>query len=332
MKMIMWLALVVGLSGCSVFKPLRTDLSAKAVPTNTTELALTNTLLQAFESVPASAAGCTGDQSRKGKNTDDRRQCIVFKKTPSDRAELHRFIDAGFALSNIYCEDFFRETNASARRRKFARSTTSDVGATIKIILGLANVASGVGGGFAAAFGFTDAGFRNYDESYLVAADLSRVRKLVLATQDHFKASLNDEATDKTTHIKDYIEARDAIVRYDAICSYLGMQELINASVSDQTDQIKSIDSKTQVTTASAGTADAANIGGRLKPPTGKLGINKSQEAGAGQGSEPAAAVAPPVTLNEPDRQGDGSGRSTGIDEPSNRDRKSGDNVEPSPR
>ena len=75
---------------------------------------------------------------------------------------------------------------------------------------------------------------RNYDESYMVDADLSKMQRLVHAAQDNMKIRLS------ATPPKNVFDAESTILRYANLCSFLGMQNLLNDSVSAKADQIQS--------------------------------------------------------------------------------------------
>jgi hypothetical protein len=212
-----WLviALSVTLTGCSQGRSLgsaagfNTELSAPAIGSAEEETALIKTLAIAR------------DQNGIKANAQE--------------ADVKRYLLAGLTLSDIYCDRFFRVTNQQSRRRKFTRSTTNDVGGVVAAVLGLAQAPTQVVGGVAAGFAGIDSTFRGYDDAFLVSPDLSNVRSLVYAAQDSFRNS----ALKSTEIPKDYMTARTTIVRYAGLCSYLGMQELLNRSLNQQTTLLK---------------------------------------------------------------------------------------------
>ena len=212
MKKMLCVISALTLSGCSTVGALRTDLSADTIPTKNTEAALTNVLMEAFEN---------GDGAQ-----------ITFKKDPSDD-EITRYLNAGFTLTDIYCDGFFRQTNLSFRKRKFGRGATNDVGTVITAILGLSSVGPKVISGVSTGFGLGDSTWRNYDESFVVSPELDTVRSLVMAAQDQFRRDTFDNVP------TDYMTARSAVIRYAGLCSFLGMQSLLNQSVDQQRRQLQ---------------------------------------------------------------------------------------------
>lgn len=145
----------------------------------------------------------------------------------ADSSNMRRYLGAGFALSDIYCDEYFRLTDEAQRRRHFARSTTNDVGTAMSAVLGLANAGEDVVTGIATGFGVLDSTFRNYDDAFVAGPDLAQVRTLVLAAQDDFRA--RTLASDSTLP-GDYGTAQSVIMRYANICSYLGMRSLLNTT------------------------------------------------------------------------------------------------------
>lgn len=150
--------------------------------------------------------------------------------------DMRRYLNAGFALSDIYCDEFFRDAEESQRRRRYGRAITNDVGTAITTILGLANAGQDLVTGAAAGFGFGDSLWRNYDEAFVVSPDLSNVRSLVLAAQDVFRKRTYEQELPG-----DYSSAQSVILRYANQCSTLGMQSLLNQSANQQEQILKKI-------------------------------------------------------------------------------------------
>jgi len=156
----------------------------------------------------------------------------------SDDAEnpvsMQDYLSAGFALSDMYCDEFFRDAEESQRRRRYGRAITNDVGTAMSTILGLANAGQNVVTGVAAGFGVGDSLWRNYDEAFVVSPDLSNVRSLVIAAQDVFR-----KKTFEADLPRSYSTAQSVILRYANQCSTLGMQSLLNQSASEQQQQLQ---------------------------------------------------------------------------------------------
>lgn len=196
------------LFGCAEINNMRTDISAKPPYNDKVGAALVAQLENAYDD--------------KG----------LYKVKPTDD-DIKVFIDSGITLSDYYCDIFFRNTNRAVRHRRFTRNTTNDVGGMVATILGLAKAGSGVTGGVAAGFSFADSGFRNYDESFMVDPDLAKMQRLVIAAQDNMKVRIFADPP------KSFPAAESAIIRYAGLCSFLGMQDLLNDSVNEKTNRIE---------------------------------------------------------------------------------------------
>ena len=162
------------------------------------------------------------------------KKCTKFKTDfDEDGKELGLFVDAGIALSNHYCSRFFRAVNHSARHRRFARSASNDVGGAVSAVLGLVQAGSGVTGGIAAGFSFLDSGFRNYDDSFIVDPNLAGLQSLVHAAQHDMVIRMDNNKP------KNIFRAVSRIDQYSNLCSFLGMQNLLNKSIESKTEAIK---------------------------------------------------------------------------------------------
>ncbi|HVF92912.1 MAG TPA: hypothetical protein VM900_01215 [Sphingomonas sp.] len=193
----------------------------------------------------------------------------VLAKTASEQ-DIRRYLAAGFALSDIYCAQFFIKTDEAYRRRRFGRTLTNDVGTAVATILGLAKAGEGIVTGVAAGVGFADSGWRNYDDSFIISPDLSNVQSLVVAAQDNLRArtlARNAELPE------DYASAQTAILRYANLCSFLGMKALLDQSAGEQRRELNTV-------------TDKVNLGGLKKTAEG-AGDDTTAPA------SPAAAVLP---------------------------------------
>lgn len=256
------LAMALMLSGCDQFRKHPPTMGADPPLSGGEGIALVNELQSAFEVVtivPASsgtdAAGnnvqrsdpqlCDytrpqhqESQSRSyAKYGDDggRRpqhfKCIRYKSATAAQARSH--MEAGFALTDLYCDIYFRRISEHSNQRRFGRGLVNDVGAAITAVLGLAKASSPVVGGIGAGFGLADSSFRNYEDAFLVSADLSTLQTKVYSEQDKFR-----EAAAKRTDVKSYAQANSLILRYANYCSYVGMRGLINASLAETTEDL----------------------------------------------------------------------------------------------
>ncbi|MHA6767027.1 hypothetical protein [Sphingobium ummariense] len=158
-------------------------------------------------------------------------QCIAFKEfaTEADRTKaVAAHVQAGLALSDYFCDNFFERVAEHAGKRRFARNSTNDVGSMVSVVLGLAAAGSGWTGGVGAGFGLADSFWRNYDENFLVSADLPTMQQLVYSEQDKFRDGL------KTRMPANFSDATNVIIRYANLCSFVGMRRLLTTTMGEK--------------------------------------------------------------------------------------------------
>ncbi|WP_344709101.1 hypothetical protein [Sphingomonas humi] len=151
----------------------------------------------------------------------------VRLRTDGQAADFTRHLEAGLNLADLYCDDYFRRIAMHKQMRQFGRSTTNDVGTAASVGLGLAKAGSVLTGGAGALFGLADGLFRNYDNAFVVEPDLGKLLNLVRTAQNLMKASL------RKTPPSSFLQANEGITAYAQICSYAGMDNLLNAAITE---------------------------------------------------------------------------------------------------
>ena len=151
-------------------------------------------------------------------------QCLYLIQNPMPE-QVRRHVRAGMALSDLYCDTYFRRISRRWNERLFLRDTTNDVGAAISAILGIANAGSGLTGAVGAAFGLADSRFRNYDQIFVVSPDLPALQRLVRQKREELRTSIEANLP------QDFYGAQDRILEYAELCSYTGMRGLLNVAV-----------------------------------------------------------------------------------------------------
>lgn len=218
------------------------------------------------------------DFANEGENSRD-----LYKAAVLDHLE------AGFALSDFYCDTFFRRIALRSSSRKFARSGANDVGAAVSATLGLTAAGSAVTGGVGAGFGLIDSFFRNYDEAFLVASDLPNLENAVIRAQTEYREKLDH------AKITSFPSATTAILRYAYFCSFTGMRGLINEKLEGRKDLTLK------------GLEDALATYEQIQV---KLGRNQADGAAAPairDGATPNAAALPPAPPPAPQQQPEAS-------------------------
>lgn len=250
MKRMMMLCSIGLLTSCHHGRLYTPTMAADPTVTGLEGIALINQLQNAYEIKKAEANDpCHSFQpsfqekssypyrryGETAKSTAQKFECLAFKTlstdAPTAKVEVRNHIKAGFALSDLYCDVFFRRIALHYSDRKMARGVFNDVGAAVSAVLGLAKAGSAVTGGAGAGFALIDSSFRNYDETFLVTPDLPVLQRKVFDEQDKF----SQEALKDANIPGDYFTANSIILRYANLCSFVGMKGLINASLSQTT-------------------------------------------------------------------------------------------------
>lgn len=175
----------------------------------------------------------TRHSSGGGKSTaTDKFRCLYLREDPAP-ADVRNHLLAGIALSDLYCDTYFRRIARRWNERLFLRNTTNDVGAAVSAILGLAKAGSGITGGVGAGFGLADGAFRNYDNVFVVSPDLPAMQNLVKENQKRVR----EEAL--AAGLTDFYSAQSRIIEYARLCSYTGMKGLLNQAVDNTINAMK---------------------------------------------------------------------------------------------
>lgn len=164
------------------------------------------------------------EAGRAGRTAAQQFECLYLIQDPSP-AQALQHVRAGMALSDLYCDLYFRRIARRWNERMFARNTTNDVGTAISAILGLTAAGSVATGAVGVAFGLADAAFRNYDNVFVVSPDLPALQNLVRQKQVELREAI--EAAPPT----DFYRAQSQIIGYARLCSYTGMRGLLNVAV-----------------------------------------------------------------------------------------------------
>nr|MBA3730184.1 hypothetical protein [Sphingomonas sp.] len=216
--------------------------------------------------------------------------CITYR--PGDETAFRSHFNAGVALSDLYCDDYFRRIAVHKQKRQFGRSTTNDLGTAVSSVLGLASAGSIATGGAGVLFGLGDGVWRNYDTAFLVEPDLGKMLELVRVNQKTMRDQYGGAAK-----FGSYFEANSAINDYAQLCSYAGMDKLLNKALEIATDE-QTIDqtvTRFQTARARAGaTAAEANL------ELVKRKVKADEEAAKLLGQGPGQPVSQAIQGNQP--------------------------------
>lgn len=243
---------VFSLVACTSVERLRPDLAARVLPSRLDEIAYVNALRDAFVYQDPSADLTCYDgaelryfRPRLEQGRPDHRVeqestrvplCVRYRSLEEGErtSAVTRYLEAGFGLTDIYCQRYFAIAAESAQQRRFQRNSFSAADALLNAVLGATNAGETALTIANAGFESVDATYQNIDNAFLVAPDLANVRDLVHAAQENFRT----RAYAKGALPGSYESARAVIERYAGLCSYTGMRQLVNDSVTAATRAI----------------------------------------------------------------------------------------------
>ncbi|MBU1606247.1 MAG: hypothetical protein KKD08_05495 [Alphaproteobacteria bacterium] len=158
-------------------------------------------------------------------------QCVKFRELDDGERDqaISEYLDSGFGLTDLYCQRYFVIAAESDKKRQFQRNSGSTVDALMNAVLGLSSAGQTAIGIANASFEAYDSTYQNIQDAFMVAPELSNVRKLVHAAQGDYKERVKNDLPTSYQH------ARSIIERYAGMCSYTGMKQLVNDSVASET-------------------------------------------------------------------------------------------------
>lgn len=156
--------------------------------------------------------------------------CIRFRSEGVEQQHVSRHLRSGLALADLYCDDYFRRIAVRKQTRQFGRSTTNDMGTATSAALGLASAGSILTGGAGVLFGLMDGIYRNYDAAFVVEPDLGKMLDLVKTAHSELREALEGRPP------ASFADANSAITAYAQLCSYAGMDELLNVALEAGSD------------------------------------------------------------------------------------------------
>lgn len=233
------------LSACTSVERLRPDLASRVLPSRLDEIAYINALREAFVFDPQPANCYDGkelnyfrprleqgrpDHTKEQESTPDP-SCVSYRTLPAGERDvkIRRYLEAGFGLTDLYCQRYFTIAAESAQSRKFQRNSFSALDALMNAVLSAASAGKTALAIANAGFEGVDSTYQNIDTAFLVAPDLANVRDLVHAAQGDYRTRAFGKMPET------YESARAVIERYAGHCSFTGMRQLVNDSVAKTT-------------------------------------------------------------------------------------------------
>lgn len=151
-------------------------------------------------------------------------------------ANIKKFTLSGISYANLRCSEFFTNLSLTKSHRDYAQKTTNLAGGLTSALLGLAQTKASTISAVGSVFGFGQASFNNYNESYIASPDIDTLRSLVKEKMRNTAITLYgklDAQNDKKypERIENFVQAEDELNNYIEICTANGMRELVKESV-----------------------------------------------------------------------------------------------------
>ncbi|GLR48074.1 hypothetical protein [Sphingomonas astaxanthinifaciens] len=268
------------LCGCTTFEPLRPDMEARPLPSRLDEIAYVNVLREAFavtsngdEGAPPacySGAKLHAFKSKFGQGYVDHDEdaesvadgCVTFRKLKGEDA-IDRYMEAGFGLSDIYCDRFFTVAGQSRQSRRVQRNAFKVADTLFNSFLTVLRTGETAVGLSSAGFSAVDGAYGAIDDAFVVAPDRDDVRKLVQGAQQIYRA----DAFRAANKPKSYVGARAVLTKYAWICSFDGMKSLVTSSLKEKAEEQEQV---AQQARESGGDGDEEAKKKKVEKATGK--------------------------------------------------------------
>lgn len=135
-----------------------------------------------------------------------------------------QFLQAGMTLTDLLCQDYFNVGLTRHKHRDYARAVVNDTNGLVTAIMGLTGAGSMATGIVSSSFSYANSTTLNFERNYLVSLDIASTQSLVQRAM----AAAAKQNTDKPP--KTYYAAERALTRYASLCTFTGMQALLNES------------------------------------------------------------------------------------------------------
>lgn len=261
-------------SGCSTIEPLRPDMEARPVPSRLDEIAYINGMRRALEySRPEQTpVGCyQGDKLKpfNPKFTQGYREfdeaaehtkvqansCLTFKESSgnSTASKIEEYLANGYGLVDLYCSRFFIIAGETRQVRKLQKDSATSVSTLVQGVLHAIGATEHALTSATLGFGLIDSTYKNIDAAFVITPEHETLIHLVQTAQSAYRTQ------SRATAALTFPEARSRIERYASMCTFDGMQQLVNASLNESSKQLTK-EKKNQA-------GEAANPPEALTPP-----------------------------------------------------------------
>ncbi|QPJ64451.1 MAG: hypothetical protein G3M78_03180 [Candidatus Nitrohelix vancouverensis] len=153
--------------------------------------------------------------------------------TDNSQQSIHLYVDAGIALSNELCTNWFRELGKAQAMNTADRNILSNVGALTATMMGIFGAGATSIAGVAGATGFAETLYTSEMANFIVAPDISEVQEAINLERANRVVELKQSLAGKDYN---YYEARSELIRYDNSCSHLAVKRFVKTSLDNASE------------------------------------------------------------------------------------------------
>ena len=157
----------------------------------------------------------------------------AYQRVPEDPDYgkwMLRFVDKGLSLSDQTCEDFFNALESRRVEASYAQTNMNIGGAAATAILAVTDAHRRSIFNLATALTTGNAWFENYKANYIMTPQTRKVHDLI---QNDLRGPIRTQivAKSQANGYRSFDEAKQDIMKYDALCSHKVIQDVVTEAV-----------------------------------------------------------------------------------------------------
>lgn len=156
------------------------------------------------------------------------RPTAIEANAESSRYTVARYVDAGIALSNQLCKDYFERMGISEDAINFGDSLISDVGTAASGIQSVTGVGARAIGVTAALFGLGGATLRNGRDNFIFDGNIDTVYYLVIANRQTYEQAMLRERPETFWRAYSWLNS------YHSSCSYMSIRVMVSDALTQR--------------------------------------------------------------------------------------------------
>ena len=177
---------------------------------------------------PRASPGKLADDSRSNRDVPSAVQLFLERdnaaqQSGSSSADILKYLDSGFGLSDTMCSEWFNSIEASRESAEYREGTAGLTGALTGTLMGLFKSAPNEIGAAAAVFGGVSSWYKLGKATFFLTPKLGTVRT---KTRELRESMANDIRSNETI-VSSYELARRALVQYQDTCGILALQQFV---------------------------------------------------------------------------------------------------------